>query len=90
MKILFIITWFVIGLVVSLYVLMSCYRGQSYDFVKEDVKGIDDFLLIILILGFITIGGYISGVITMIFLIQKKELYIKLIYKIANIGIRKK
>ena len=74
--------WFVVGLVCMLSLWINEMRGKEFDedFFTEDVVFVS-FVLVIL--------GFISPFLLYAACTKEKKYFTRLIYKIANIGVRK-
>lgn len=82
-KIIFISTWFGIGFLIMFCVWISDMRNKEFDKNYFDILGIFFSLLILLF-------GYISLVIATFIYCYNNRPFTKLVYKIANIGIKHK
>ena len=80
--VLFLISWFITGLVGAILGIASDIRGYEYD---EDYFDGEAICAIIVI----TIAGYLGLIFTIIFILHKRCAFSRLIYNIANIGIKK-
>ena len=77
------ISWLIVGLISTIGAWILELRGSEYDenyFDKEHIY--TSFLLIVL--------GYISPIIICVAITEEKKYFTKFVYKIANIGLKKK
>ena len=81
-SVLFLVSWIMVGLVGSILGIASDIRGCEYD---EDYFDGEVICAIIVT----TIAGYLGLIFTIIFILHNRHAFSKLIYKIANIGIKK-
>lgn len=80
------ISWFIVGFIVALVVCADDLRGKPYDedyFTKHNHRNCGWFACCVLF-------GYLSMVFSFFCWMAEKRLLTKLIYKIVNIGVKKK
>ena len=79
----FVISWLVVGFICMFGMWIDSMRGIEFDpdfFYEEDIITVSILLFIL---------GYISLLIIFLALMKDKKYFTKLIYKIANIGVKK-
>lgn len=79
----FFISWFVVGFICMFILWIDSMRGAEFD---PDFFSQDDVIPVSIIL---FVFGYISPFIIGAFYMQEKKCFTRLIYKIANIGVKK-
>ena len=77
---LFIISWVLVGFLSVILIYIDDIRGKEFD--PNYFKDSEGFYLGLILF------GYISMIIFVFYYICDKKLFIKLIYKIANIGVK--
>ncbi len=82
----FVISWFLVGFFTLLYIWIDDMRGQEFDPYYFEQEGAIFISLLMIVL------GYISPIICFLIYISEydKKPFTKLIYKLCNIGIKKK
>ena len=79
-----VLSWFAIGFICMFIMWISEMRGKEFnpDFFDEEGTAFVSLMLFLC--------GYISLILILSFYIEEKNIFTKLVYKIANIGIKKK
>ena len=81
-KLIILISWFISGVITSLMLWISDMRDQKYD---ENYFNVGNVVTSFLIIS----CGYLSAVISIFAFEYNHRLFTRLIYKIANIGVKK-
>lgn len=78
---LILISWLLAGFIATVIICIPNMRGKEFDSICSFNDG--EFIKFILL-------GYLSLIISLFFIIYKKKLFAKLIFKIVNIGVKTK
>lgn len=79
---LFLFSWLIVGLITTIGFWIYDMRGKAYDPSYFDMEGVMLSLLT-------TVLGYISAIVVIIFWTTSNKFITKMIWRIANIGLKK-